>query len=520
MQEVLAFLKSVLAAIIAFFMAIYGFFCGLFKCCKPDETTTTTAIVSESDIDVSSTDPTDIPDSTEPSTESTTESTTDGTSSGTTEPTPFEPTTLKDPAVSASLSSFGGSEFEKFTGSSARSGYFCACGQTRSKDGKFSGLISGKFSSPYSFITKYDTTGTEVFTIPVYNASYPVYLTDVTIMRNGNIVACGYIEKGAKSTAFFDVYDPDGALILHKEATCSGSCFYNAVSTTSDGFVIGGQTGSNTGDFEGLPDYTCGVIIRFSANGDVLWKRYLGGTRGADVTDLDTDTNNNTYVTVSTSSVDGEMASFSGLIENSLDNVVIKYNYAGEMQWYGVIASNASDSFNSVAADSNNGGCIVGGSYTIFSTDKPGGTLSDLTVAGGTDSVLIRFDTNGKIKWKRSVSGIGDDYITDVVKLDGGYAAVGRTTSANREFYENHGGYDGFVDIVSTTGKQIACRNLGGTERDDIGSAAFNSGNLMVFGQSLSTDCYFEGQNSHITEASYDSNLYDCFAARYAIDLT
>lgn len=524
MQEVLAFLKSVFAAILAFFMAIYGFFAGLFHCNKPDETTTTTAIVSESD--VSSTDITDISDITDitdPSSESTTETTDESSTESTTWPSTTEysvnPTTQKDAVAKQSLISFGGSDIERFTGSSARSGSFWACGITRSKNGKFSGLISGKFASPYGFITKYNNDGEEIFTIPVYDSANPVYLTDIAVMRKGNAVVCGYIEKSSGIAAFFNVYDTDGNLLIHKVANCSGNTVYNAVAATSDGFVIGGQACSNTGDFEGLPDYTCGILMRFNTDGEILWKRYIGGSKGASVNDLDTDNSNNTYVTLSSASSDGEMAGFDGLVEGSLDNVVIKYDYTGNLKWYKVLSSNGTDNFDFIAADSNYGGCVVGGSYTVYSTEN-GGTLNGLTNVGGTDSVLFRYDSDGNEKWKRVISGVKDDFISDVVKLDGGYAAVGYSESSNREFTNNYGGYDGFIDVISVTGKQIVCRNLGGSERDQVATAAFNGTTLMAFGHSLSTDCFFEGQNANVTDAAVENLWYDCFMARYNVDLT
>lgn len=461
-----------------------------------------------------------------PTTAATTQPTTAAPTTTTTQPsttkkttavkTTAKPTTTEGgPYVNAAseiaLAIFGGSS--NSIGTIIRSmetlsdGSYVACGTTASTDGDFEGLYDSSlgWKTPFSFVAKFTKAGT-VEWIKLYgDSSATVSLYDTAVLSDGNIVAVGtytypstYTEKGG-SDAVIITLSPKGAELSKDFHIGTGDDFFYCVSATSDGYAVGGKTTSTDGAFVGIPGMSA-IVINFNSNNEVLWKHYFNGSKSSSINGIDVDDDGNIFLACVTTATDGQFAAFEGLMGSYADTVIMKFNYAGEYQWHHVLATSGSDEFDSVAADGK-GGCLVAGNYTLVSAVTPDGTLAGIHNCGDTDALAIRLNKNGERQWYKIVSGFYDDYITDVVRTDGGFAVTGYTTSSNREFVSvgNKGGTDGFIYFLNVNGTAVEVLSQAGSGDDAALCLAYSdsSRELLIAGRTASTDGSFADKNTY-----------------------
>ena len=573
------FFRQIIAWILAFFVAIGAFFGSLFQKIRGGDDITTTSAVTDTTVPPSSvteptapsqsstdtpgtSDVTDPSDSTGPS-GSTGPSDSTGSSdatdsSDTTDPSgstgpsdSTDPTGTSDTTSSSDFSSenttaepkiqvndkgsFGGPKIDKVVGADARGGTgYVAC-TIESISGDYKGKLPSGSSAPFGALRKYNGEGTFQKEIIIGKSGTSTYLSDVCALKNGNAVVCGYHydekDTSISTTAFLAEYDSNLTLVWKKEFTGTGTTFVNCVSATSDGFVAGGRTSCTDGDFDGVENhgaYTAFFIRYKVAVGDngkrspsVLWKRYLAGESEANVRAISADLSNNIFVSISTASVTGNFAGITGLVDNSIDSVVLKYDYAGDLQWTYTASSAGRDYIDALVPDTN-GGCVAGfsvypGSAAIY--DSFGGTLSFMKFAGNTDCAVLKLSTSGELSWYKNLSGVGDDYITDVARVTGAYIIGGYSSSVNRDHETNFGMIDGFAEILSLSGKKIDERNYGGSENDRVTAIAVTNSNLLVCGNAMSQDCFFEGMNQYATSLS-GGDVPDCFVIGNTLNLS
>ncbi|MBR5562145.1 MAG: hypothetical protein IKW12_03250 [Clostridia bacterium] len=400
-------------------------------------------------------------------------------------------------------------------------GSYVVCGTTPSLDGDFEsyGGSAGNWLAPVSFVAKFSRAGT-VEWIKLYgDPKYTVSLNDIAVLGNGNIVTVGtytqssvYGQKGGNDAVIITL-SPQGKELSRNIHRGTGDDFFYCVSATADGYAVGGKTTSTDGAFLGVPGMSA-IVINFNSNNEVLWKHYFNGSKSSSISGIDVDKDGNIFLACVTTATDGMFEAFDGLFGSYSDTVIMKFNYAGDYQWHYVIATSGSDEFDSIAADGK-GGCLVAGNYVLNSAASPDGTLKGIHNCGDTDALAIRLNKNGGRQWYSIISGFKDDYITDVVKTDGGFAVTGYTTSSNREFASigNKGGTDGFVCFLDVNGTIVETLSQAGFGDDAALCLAYSSDNreLLVAGRTISTDGSFK-----------DINIYNdtrCFVGRYKISL-
>lgn len=431
------------------------------------------------------------------------------------------------PVSPISMSVFGGKGNDIIRGiDSVSGGGYVICGTTTSSDGNFSGLSESDWVGPFSFVAKISKTASVDWLVTFGSSSGSVTLEDVTVLSNGNIVAVGNSKAYEYSTTpdveaieltteaiILTLSPSNGSLVSQKSVGGTGTDLFNCVSATSAGFVAGGKTDSTDGDFDGLTGSNA-IIINFDNSSNINWKRYLNGSKGGSVEDIDVDADNNVYFTCLTSSKDGDFAAFDGLMGGYIDTVVVKYDYSGNYLWDYVIASSGRDQFASISADGI-GGCVVGGNYENISGGDNDGTLTGIHNCGGIDAIVFRINTNGELMWSKLQAGLDNDYITDVETIDGGFVVSGYSASANRDFEAigNLGGYDSFVTFLEKSGTTVNMFTHSGSS-DDIyaGVCAGTSGEVLAVGRTKSTDEYFENKNTY-------SN-FTAFMVRYRTNLS
>lgn len=417
-----------------------------------------------------------------------------------------------DPAVT--LFGGDGNDIYRAVEPSGDGGYF-ACGTTTSTTGVFTDRYESDWMLPYAFVSKLDADGKTEWIRTYGSCSAGIYINDIAVLSDGNIIAVGYqsiddtavIEtKGISEALIYKLSGDDGSIIREKTLGGKSSDVFNCVEKTTKGFAVGGKTGSTNGDFEGYSENSA-ILFHFDTDFNILWSKAMSGSKGGSIDGISADSSGNIFVSCTTNSTDGDFASFSGLMGGYIDTVIIKYNYLGTRLWYYVISSSGRDEFKKIQADGS-GGCLVGGHYELIGITTPDGTLSDIHNCGGVDALLFSINTYGILSWSKVLSGMGNDYITDIAKGSKGYAVAGYTASSNREFSSigNAGGYDGYVCYVNSSGTTLKMNSQAGSLEDTASCVACIGASYVVAGKTKSKDGSF---------SDYSGSGYTGYTAKY-----
>lgn len=220
------------------------------------------------------------------------------------------------------------------------------------------------------FLNKYDKQGNHLWS-DIYNKSVSDNNApaDLVFDKNSNIYVIGTTEKsGSGQDVITFKYNSNGTRIWTKvfdndEHASDQAC--KIVTDNNGNLIIGGtSTRSATQN-----DY---LIIKYSQDGDEIWKKYYNGSANSDdqLRDLCVDSLNNIYVTGKS-----KVASY-------WDIITVKYDENGNIIW--------TNSFDSPSHKND-----IPNSIKI----SPHG---ELYIAGMEDYgnfLLIKFDTNGLVDW-------------------------------------------------------------------------------------------------------------------------
>jgi type IX secretion system substrate protein len=109
---------------------------------------------------------------------------------------------------------------------------------------------------------------------------------------------------------------------------------------------------------------------------------------------------------------------------------------------------------------------------------------------GESDYWIVKMDATGAIQWQKTFGGSGLDSVTSVKQTsDGAYIVAGTTNSTDGDVVGNHGGYDGWVLKLNATGTIQWQKTLGGSNWDGTQSIQQTTdGGYIVAGYTGSID--------------------------------
>jgi len=116
-----------------------------------------------------------------------------------------------------------------------------------------------------------------------------------------------------------------------------------------------------------------------------------------------------------------------------------------------------------------------------------GGSWAGTTGKGGNDAIIVKFENEGTVKWARNFGGSGDDYFTSVIEVAGGYVAVGGSNafgSGDWNTTAGKGGQDAVIVKYDTDGTVVWKKNFGGSGADHFTSVVEVSGEYVAVGYS------------------------------------
>ncbi|WP_252864441.1 hypothetical protein [Caldicellulosiruptor bescii] len=202
-------------------------------------------------------------------------------------------------------------------------------------------------------------------------------------------------------------------------------CYEDVISTFDGGYIAVGYSFSTDGDMKGLNRGSSdAIIVKYDSKGNLKWRKSFGGSGDDGFTAVST-AKDGGYIVVGTScSNDGNMK---GLNRGKSDAVIVKYDTRGNIKWIRSFGGSLSDEFTAVIETKDGGYVATGHSY---SSDKDMKGLNK----GEWDGIIVKYDLKGNLKWKRGFGSEGDDGFGKLSEtIDGGYIVFASLESKNGE---------------------------------------------------------------------------------------
>src|SRR6185437_259865 len=187
------------------------------------------------------------------------------------------------------------------------------------------------------FITKYDTSGTLLWTVEVGASGGFTEGEGISVDSSGNSYPTGFTNvgiSGQSQNGFHDYYiakyNTSGVLQWAKQVGTSGGTtngFGTSIDVAGNSYVCGYTSVGISGQTQnGNNDY---FIAKYDISGNLQWGRQVGASGGTTQgTGISTDNSGNTYITGNTSN------GISGQTQHgSTDYFIAQYNSAGDLLW-------------------------------------------------------------------------------------------------------------------------------------------------------------------------------------------
>lgn len=401
---------------------------------------------------------------------------------------------------------FGGSGLDAFRKVAAcKDGGFVAAGISGSKDGDYKG-VSGEWEVQHTSLVKYSVDGKLEWKY-IIGGDNQVSLNDVAELKDGSIIAAGQtfaesgdvVKNAGTLSAFLVRLNKNGQLtwkyVFPSDSSSTGDYISALAATPDGGFVAGGKAVSDSGFFTGTGNSgTKAFVFKFDKNCNIKWRRVLQGSKSNNFSALAVNSDGEIFGTCVTMSSDGDFSGIRFKTIQASNTVLVKLKKNGDLEWAEYLQGSGDSEYNAVAA-TDDGGCVVGGTYTIYKKADGIYTMS----YGKRDGYILRYNSKGQVCWARIVGGSDHDNVLGITSIDGGFVVVGQTKSASGDFqqYKAGGGYDGYIMYLTDNGKTSAVTRLNGSEDDSVMAvAALNDGSIAVSGWTKSNDQSFNGSNA------------------------
>jgi hypothetical protein len=298
----------------------------------------------------------------------------------------------------------------------------------------------------------------------------------------------GVAGKGAED-AIIVKYDNAGNVVWKKNFGGGGGDCYYFVAAVSDGVIA---VGRSYGDSFGSGDWTGvtgkgeedAIIVKYDNAGNVVWKKNFGGSGFDRYYSVMAVSDGVIATGFSDGFGSGDWAGVTG--KGSEDAIIVKYDPDGNVVWKKNFGGGSYDRYLSVAAVSD--GVIAAGYSNAFGA----GDWEDTKGNIGDDAIVVKYDFDGAVQWKKNFGGRGNDFHGTVTAVADGIVAVGHSTVFNSSFaagdwtgVEGKGEEDVTIVKYDLAGNVVWKKNFGGSSSDFGRSVAAVSDGVIVVGYSL-----------------------------------
>jgi hypothetical protein len=271
-------------------------------------------------------------------------------------------------------------------------------------------------------------------------------------------------------------------------------------------------------------------LVKYDANGNVIWAKRSGGINGDGVNSVKTDLFGNVFITgwfyspiirFGTTTL-----SNSDNTGNTYDIHVVKFNSNGNVIWAKRVGSNNNETGRSIDVDASDKVYVTG---WFYSTSFTAGTftLTNYDNSGNTNDIyILKLDINGDVLWAIQNGGDDNDH-GESIKSDvfGNVYVTGGFYSSNLDFGSTTltatiGAFgpadDYFLAKYDVNGNILWAKGAGGNGGDDGNSLAIDhSGNVFVTGWFFSK--FIDFDPIQLTNASPSGAIQaDVFLVKYA----
>jgi hypothetical protein len=262
----------------------------------------------------------------------------------------------------------------------------------------------------------------------------------------------------------------------------TGYFYYNSI--TFGGYTLNNIHSSGSDVF----------LVKYNANGDVLWAKNIGGNFDDYGKSICTDINGNVYVTGNFRS-DSLVFDSDTLINTStglVDIFLAKYDSNGNFIWAKSFGGNSTDQSSSITIDENSNLYMTGYFYSdtlVFGND----TLYN----GGYSTFIVKYDSNGYIFWaKCSKSASAYSIIADNnghIYITGDFAGSYVIFENDTLFNSSGSNYDFFLVKYDSIGNVLWAKSEGGSGHE-VGNSVTTDGlgNIIITGEFSSDSITFD----------------------------
>lgn len=257
------------------------------------------------------------------------------------------------------------------------------------------------------------------------------------------------------------------------------------IPTDHNCFYLGGTTGSNDGLGKGnhSVDKFDIVVCRVSAEGHVIWKTVIGGSKDEQFADMKATSDGGVLVIGTTESTDGDITDNHG----KMDLLLAKVDRGGNLLWtkcYGGVGNDQ----GFAAIETSEGNFLIGGE----SGSRTGSMTHHI---GALDAWVAMLDAGGNVLLEKTFGGHGNERLINLMELKKDrYLAVCATTSTDGDVKDPLGAKDVWLVCFSKNFDIVWQRTYGGTDFDETKQIIrTRSGDLVLCGTSFSDDIDLEG---------------------------
>ena len=366
---------------------------------------------------------------------------------------------------------------------SANTIYRIGVSKSNLRDNNANGMYES-WVSPNGF----QTSGT---TIAQLGSSTADYGYDIAIDSSDNLYLTGYaanVHGNYYSGTFLIKYNS----ALSRQWTRQTDGYYGkGVHVDSSGNIVFISNQQNHGKFEESVTYSQSyytMIYKYNSSGEKYWLYNRGQQYNFAQLDVTSDSSNNYYFTGNCSSgIDSQSC--------SVDTVILKYNSSGTRQWTVVIDSNYSKGHGIVADTSGN----------TFITGYTPATFNSVSVTGGKDLFLTKYNTSGTHQWSKLLGSTSDDVGNEIVMDSSGNLYITGYTEGILDNGTTSGERDLLITKYDSSGNNLWAKQVGNTRSEGRSIAVDSSGNAYVAGYTYGD---FDG-NSNLGGADIVVVKYD-----------
>lgn len=254
--------------------------------------------------------------------------------------------------------------------------------------------------------------------------------------------------------------------------------FNSIISTNDGGYILFGLSDST--DIDGITNKGRDdiVIIKYDKDFNVVWQKDWGGNHQEHIHNILKLEDGGFVVAGVTVSTDLEGVSK----DSDTTAILLRYDKEGNLLWNNFFGGHSTSSEVPIF-QTEDGGFIV---LTPFSST----TVEGIPNMGEWDLLIVKYDKDGNVVWKKSYGGNGTDNFRKMIPTeDGGFYVFGDSDSTDITGFTTYGGSDIVTMKYDKDGNLIWKKNYGGNGDDAFRNVILTEdGSFILTGLSKSTD--------------------------------